>query len=70
MYTKKEDESLGRQRGCKDLEGKERRERGASFDPSLLPTGALEDREQDEPSDSRHRMWSVCLSQSGAWQGH
>ena len=41
-----------------------------SIDPALLPTGALEVTEQDERSNSRHRVWSVHLSQSGAEQGH
>ena len=41
-----------------------------SIDPALLPTGALEVREQDECSDSRDRVWSVHLSQAGAEQGH
>ena len=40
-----------------------------SIDPALLPTGALEVTEQDERSDSRHRVWSVHLSQAGAEQG-
>ena len=40
-----------------------------SIDPALLPTGALEVAEQDERSNSRHRVWSVHLSQSGAEQG-
>ena len=44
--------------------------REVSVDPALLPTGALEVREQDERSNSRHRVWSVHLSQSGAEQGH
>ena len=41
-----------------------------SIDPALLPTGALEVAEQDERSNSRHRVWSVHLSQSGAEQGN